>query len=73
MESNTLTSLPCYLFVYKNFQKIQNDFMFSNIMTWGDILVSDLIETTFLEARQFPQYTIVCMYEAPSVKSDTLF
>lgn len=32
IESNTLTSLPCYLFVYKNFWKSQNDFMFCNIV-----------------------------------------
>lgn len=30
MESNTLTYLLCYLFVYKNFWKSQNDFMFCN-------------------------------------------
>lgn len=29
IESNTLTSLPYYLFVHKNIWKSQNDFMFS--------------------------------------------
>lgn len=46
----------------------------TQFMTQGDLLVSDLIETAFLGARQnFFSTQLFFIYKAPSVKLDTLF